>query len=43
VTFKAVTEAEAIPVQLSVASPVGTGGRPLEAGTGAKYELKVEP
>jgi hypothetical protein len=42
VTFKAVAEADAIPVQLSVASPVGTGGRPLEASTGAKHELKVE-
>jgi general secretion pathway protein D len=43
VTFKAVTEADAIPVQLTVASPVGTGGRPLEAGAGTKHELKVEP
>jgi general secretion pathway protein D len=43
VTFKAVTEADAIPVQLTVASPVGTGGRPLEASAGAKHELKVEP
>ena len=43
VTFKAGTEADAIPVQLTVASPVGTGGRPLEAGAGAKHELKVEP
>jgi len=43
VTFKAVTEAAAIPVELTVASPVGTGGRPLEAPAGAKHELRVEP
>jgi general secretion pathway protein D len=42
VTFKAVTEADAIPVQLTVASPVGTGGRPLEASAGAKHALRVE-
>ena len=42
VTFKAVTEADAIPVELTVASPVGTGGRPLESAAGAKHALKVE-
>jgi general secretion pathway protein D len=42
VTFKAVAEAEAIPVQLSVASPVGTGGRQLETAAGVKHELRVE-
>jgi general secretion pathway protein D len=42
VTFKAVTEAAAIPVELTVASPVGTGGRPLESAAGVKHELKVE-
>ena len=42
VTFKAVTEAAAIPVELTVASPVGTGGRPLESAAGAKHALKVE-
>jgi general secretion pathway protein D len=42
VTFKAVTEADAIPVELTVASPVGTGGRPLESTAGAKHALRVE-
>ena len=42
VTFKAVAESDAIPVQLTVASPVGTGGRQLEAAAGTKHELKVE-
>jgi general secretion pathway protein D len=42
VTFKAVTEAAAIPVELTVASPVGTGGRPLESAAGVKHELRVE-
>jgi general secretion pathway protein D len=42
VTFKAVTEADAIPVELTVASPVGTGGRPLESTAGVKHQLRVE-
>jgi general secretion pathway protein D len=42
VTFKAVAESEAIPVRLTVAAPVGTGGRQLETAAGAKHELKVE-
>jgi general secretion pathway protein D len=41
VTFKPVSEAAGIPVQLSVASPVGTGGRPLEAAPGAKHEVSA--
>jgi general secretion pathway protein D len=41
VTFKPVAEASSIPVQLSVASPVGTGGRPLEAAPGAKHEVSA--
>jgi len=41
VTFKPVAEAPSTPVQISVASPVGPGGRPIEATTGAKHELAV--
>jgi hypothetical protein len=41
VTFKPVAEAPSTPVQISVASPVGPGGRPIEATTGAKHELSV--
>lgn len=41
VTFKPVSEASGIPVQLSVASPVGTGGRPLGAASGAKHEISA--
>jgi general secretion pathway protein D len=41
VTFKAVSEASGIPVQLSVASPVATGGQPLEAATGAKHMVSA--
>jgi hypothetical protein len=29
-------------VRLTVAAPVGTGGRQLETAAGAKHELKVE-
>ena len=43
VTFKPVSEADAIPVELTVASPVGTGGRPLDTAAGAKHQLKAEP
>ena len=41
VTFRPVAEAAGIPVQLSVASPVGTGGRPLDATPGAKHEVSA--
>ncbi|HEX6362871.1 MAG TPA: cohesin domain-containing protein, partial [Albitalea sp.] len=41
VTFKPVSEASGIPVQLSVASPVGTGGRPLEAASGARHAVSA--
>lgn len=41
VTFRPVAEAAGIPVQLSVASPVGTGGRPLDAAPGAKHEVSA--
>jgi general secretion pathway protein D len=41
VTFKPVAEVQRTPVQISVASPVGPGGRPIEAATGAKHELSV--
>ena len=41
VTFKPVAEAPSTPVQISVASPVGPGGRPIEAALGAKHELAV--
>jgi general secretion pathway protein D len=41
VTFKPVAEGPSTPVQVSVASPVGPGGRPIEAATGAKHELSV--
>jgi general secretion pathway protein D len=43
VTFKPVSEADAIPVELTVASPVGTGGRPLDTAAGAKHQIKAEP
>jgi general secretion pathway protein D len=39
--FKPVSEAAGIPVQLTVASPVGMGGRPLDAAAGAKHELSA--
>jgi general secretion pathway protein D len=42
VTFKPVSEADAIPIELTVASPVGTGGRPLDTAAGARHELKTE-
>jgi general secretion pathway protein D len=41
VTFKPIAETQSTPVQLSVASPVGQGGRPIEAATGAKHDLSV--
>jgi general secretion pathway protein D len=41
ITFKPVSEAAAIPVQLSVASPVASGGRPLEAAPGARHEVSA--
>lgn len=41
VTFRPVAEAASTPVQISVASPVGTGGRPIEATPGARYEVSV--
>ena len=41
VTFKPVAEGPSTPVQISVASPVGPGGRPIEAATGAKHEISV--
>jgi len=41
VTFRPVTEGQSTPVQISVASPVGPGGRPIEAAAGAKHELSV--
>jgi general secretion pathway protein D len=41
VTFKPIAEAQSTPVQISVASPVGQGGRPIEATTGAKHDLSV--
>jgi len=41
VTFKPVAEVQRTPVQISVASPVGPGGRPIEAASGAKHELSV--
>jgi general secretion pathway protein D len=41
VTFKPVAEAPSTPVQISVASPVGPGGRPIEAALGARHELSV--
>ncbi len=43
ITFKPVAEAAAIPVPLSVASPVGSGGRPLAANKAAPHELSVGP
>ena len=43
VTFKPVSEAAAIPVELTVASPIGPGGRPLETTPGAKHAIKAEP
>lgn len=41
VTFKPIAEAQSTPVQISVASPVGQGGRPIEAAPGAKHDLAV--
>ena len=41
VTFKPVAEGPSTPVQISVASPVGPGGRPIDAALGAKHELSV--
>jgi general secretion pathway protein D len=41
VTFKPIAETPSTPVQISVASPVGQGGRPIEAATGAKHDLAV--
>jgi general secretion pathway protein D len=41
ITFKPVSEAAAIPVQLGVASPVASGGRPLEAAPGARHEVSA--
>jgi len=41
VTFRPVEEVQSTPVQISVASPIGTGGRPIEAASGAKYEVSV--
>jgi general secretion pathway protein D len=41
VTFKPIAETQSTPVQISVASPVGQGGRPIEAATGAKHDLSV--
>jgi general secretion pathway protein D len=41
VTFKPVAEVSSTPVQITVASPVGAGGRPIEAASGAKHELSV--
>lgn len=43
VTFKPVVEAESIPVELSVVSPVGMGGRPLETVAGIRHAIKAEP
>ncbi|MGB5082389.1 MAG: cohesin domain-containing protein, partial [Burkholderiales bacterium] len=41
VTFKPVAEVQNTPVQISVASPVGPGGRRIEAAAGAKHEVSV--
>jgi general secretion pathway protein D len=41
VVFKPVAEASGLPVQLTVVSPVGTGGRPLEAAPGVKHEISA--
>ena len=43
ITFKPVAEAAGIPVELSVISPVGMGGRPLEAMAGIKHAIKADP
>jgi len=43
VTFKPVAESPAIPVELTVISPVGTGGRQLDAAAGVKHEIRAEP
>jgi general secretion pathway protein D len=41
VTFKPVSEGAGIPVQLTVASPVAAGGRPLETAGGAKHAISA--
>ena len=41
VTFKPVAESPRIPIQISVASPIGPGGRQLEAAVGQKHELSI--
>jgi general secretion pathway protein D len=41
VTFKPIGETPRTPVQISVASPVGPGGRPIDAAQGAKHEVSV--